>query len=38
MTFHQIIEFSATWVAPVMTGFFFAVLPFLMANLKPGKH
>ena len=36
--FHEFITFSATWVAPVMTGAFFVVLPHLLNNLKPGKH
>ena len=36
--FHQFIDFSAHWVAPVMTAGFFVILPHLMDNLKPGKH
>ena len=36
--FHTVIDFSIHWVAPVMMGGFFVILPHLLNNLKPGKH
>lgn len=35
---HQIASFCIHWVAPLLMGGFFAVLPHLLNNLKPGKH
>ena len=36
--FHEVITFCVYWVAPVMMGGFFVILPHLLNNLKPGKH
>lgn len=34
---HDVSVFLATWVAPILTGVFCAVLPALLASLKPNK-
>lgn len=36
--YHTVVTFGVHWVAPVMMGGFFVVLPVLLDNCKPGKH